>query len=133
MDESAFAVTSTPLLGRLQGEWLPCSLVTNGTPMNEQWLAYGSRTQSGNQTKVVFGGETMVHALMRIDESSSPMAIDYLNVGKGPRVASLGIMELAEDEWRICMARAGAPRPADFSCPAGSGRTLSLWRKKGGH
>ena len=130
VDESAFELQMTPLLERLQGQWAPTSLVTDGKPMEEQWLAYGSRTQSGNETKVVFGGQTMVHALMRIDDALSPVAIDYLNIGRGSRVVSHGIMEIDGDEWRICMASAGEPRPADFSCEKGSGRTFSRWTKK---
>jgi uncharacterized protein (TIGR03067 family) len=131
VDESLFALASTsmtPLLKRLQGEWLPVSLVTGGKPMDDRWLAFGHRTQSGNETKVVFGGQTQLHALMRIDESVSPIAIDYLNVGNGARVVSLGVMDFVGDEWRACMAKPGAPRPADFSCDAGSGRTLSRWK-----
>ena len=127
-DESLFTLKMTPLVQRLQGEWVPVSLVTDGKPMDEKWLAYGRRTQTGNETKVVFGGQTQVHALMRIDESVSPVAIDYLNIGKGARVVSLGVMDFAGDEWRICMASPGTPRPSDFSCDAKSGRTLSRWK-----
>ncbi len=130
IDESAFTQTMTPLLEQLQGEWLPVSLVTNGTPLQPAYLPYGSRTQSGNETKVVFGGQTMVHALMRLDASTSPVAIDYLNIGKGPRVISLGILELTGAEMRVCMAKAGDLRPSEFSCEPGSGRTLSAWRRK---
>jgi len=130
VDESAFELEMTPLLGRLQGEWKPTLLVTDGKPMNQQWLAFGSRSQSGNETKVVFGGQTMLHALMRIDDSASPMEIDYLNIGKKTRTTSFGIMELVDDEWRICTAPPGAPRPQDFSCVAGSGHTLSSWKPK---
>ena len=129
VDESAFTQRMTPLLERLQGEWLPVSLTTNGAALQNAFLAYGSRTQTGNETKVVFGGQTMVHALMRLDESVSPVAIDYLNLGKGPRVVSLGILECGESEIRICMAKAGDPRPPDFSCERGSGRTLSTWKR----
>jgi len=130
IDESAFELAMTPLFERLQGEWRPTLLVTDGTPMNQQWLAFGSRVQSGNETKVVFGGQTMLHALMRIDESTSPMEIDYLNIARKARTMSHGIMELADDEWRVCTAPPGAPRPANFSCAVGSGHTLSSWRRK---
>jgi uncharacterized protein (TIGR03067 family) len=130
IDESAFALRMTPLLETLQGEWAPVSLVTNGTPMDDQWLAYGSRTQTGNETQVVFGGQKMVHALMRLDESASPTAIDYLNIGKGPRVVSLGVMDFAGGEWRVCMAPPGKPRPSGFSPAAGRGCTLSRWKRR---
>jgi uncharacterized protein (TIGR03067 family) len=130
VDESAFAFTMTPLLERLQGEWVPMKLVSNGTPLDDALLAYGRRTLSGNEMKVVFGGQTMIHARVRIDESQTPMAIDYLNIGRGPQAVTLGIMDWSGDELRVCTAAAGAPRPADFSCGAGSGRTFSQWRRK---
>lgn len=130
IDESAFRLKMTPLLERLQGEWLPVSLVTSGQPLQDAFLGYGSRTQTGNETKVVFGGQTMVHALMRLDESASPIAIDYLNIGKGARAVSLGILDWVGDDMRVCMAKPGDPRPSDFSCDAGSGRTLSRWKRE---
>jgi uncharacterized protein (TIGR03067 family) len=129
VDESVFTHTSTPLLEKLQGEWLPVSLTTNGAPLQNAFLAYGSRTQTGNETRVVFGGQTMVHALMRLDESVAPVAIDYLNIGKGPRVVSRGILDWVGADIRVCMAKAGDPRPEEFSSDPGSGRILSVWRR----
>jgi len=129
-DDLTFTQPMTPLLERLQGDWLPVSLVTNGTPLQDAYLAYGLRTQTGNETKVVFGGQTMVHALMRLDESVSPVAVDYLNIGKGPRAVSFGIVEWVGHDFRVCMSKTGDPRPSTFSCDAGSGRTLSVWRQR---
>jgi uncharacterized protein (TIGR03067 family) len=130
IDESAFTLTMTPLLERLQGHWLPVSLVTNGQPVQDAFLSYGSRTQAGNETSVVFGGQTMLHALVRLDESVSPVAVDYLNIGKGPRTVSSGILEWVGDDLRVCMAKPGDQRPTSFSSDAGSGRTLSRWRRR---
>jgi len=130
VDESAFTLEMTPLLQRLQGEWLPVVLVSSGVPLADAMLGYGVRTTTGNEAKVVFGGQTMVHAKMRFDESAQPIAVDYLNVGRGPKAISLGVFEWVGDEARFCLAPAGAPRPTDFSCGTGSGRTLSQWRRK---
>ena len=129
VDASTFTQPMTPLLENLQGNWLPISLVNNGKPLPDAYLAYGSRTQTGNETRVVFGGQAMVHALMKLDESTSPIAIDYLNIGKGPRAVSFGIVEWIGDDFRVCMAKPGDPRPSDFSCEPGSGRTVSVWRR----
>jgi len=129
VDESQFVAVMTPLLQQLQGEWIPIELVTDGAPMDSKWLAFGGRTQIGNETKVVFGGQTMVHALMRIAESASPIEVDYLNLGKRSRTVSLGIMDLTGDEWRVCMASPGTPRPMEFSSRRGSGHTLSRWKR----
>ena len=40
-----------------------------------------------------------------------------------------GLLEWVENEACFCMAAPGDPRPTDFTCPAGSGRTLSQWRR----
>jgi uncharacterized protein (TIGR03067 family) len=130
VDTRGFELAMTPLLEQLQGEWAPISLVTNGSPLAESTLPFGSRTITGNETQVVFGGQVMLHARMRFDESQSPIALDYLNVGRGAKGVTLGVIELRGDVLRICMATAGGSRPHDFSCERGSGRTFSEWTRK---
>ena len=129
VDASSFDVPITPLLERLQGEWAAVELDRDGQPMPADWLAFGSRTTTGNETKVVFGGQTMVHAKMRIDEASTPMAVDYLNLEGGHKGrVSLGIMDWVGDEVRFVIAVPDQPRPTEFT--PGRGRTLSRWRRK---
>jgi uncharacterized protein (TIGR03067 family) len=130
VDEAAFALAMTPLLERLQGEWTPVALVSDGKALPKKMLDYGSRTMRGNETKVVFGGQVMLHAKVRLDESQQPIAVDYLNLGRGPRAVTLGILDIHQDVVRFCMAAAGQPRPADFTCEPGSGRTFSEWRRR---
>ena len=127
--EPDFVCRKTPLLDRMQGGWLPVSLITSGSPLGPDMLSYVSRAQSGNETKVVAGGQTMLHALFRLDESASPIAIDYLNIGRGTRTVSFGVLDWVGDDMRICMAKAGDARPADFTCAPKSGRTLSQWKR----
>jgi uncharacterized protein (TIGR03067 family) len=129
-DPSAFGDEVTPMLAKLQGDWLPTELVSAGQALAPAMLAYGSRSMIGAETKVVFGGQTMVHAKVRIDDSVSPIAIDYLSLAGAKRgVVSFGIMQWIGDEVVFCMAAPGAPRPSEFSCAKGSGRTLSRWRR----
>jgi uncharacterized protein (TIGR03067 family) len=129
VDPRAFEEEMTPLLRRLEGDWVPVQLVRDGKPLPEQWLAFGSRTSTGNDVKVVFGGQVMVQAKMRIDDSVTPIAVDYLNLGPHAGTISRGIMEFVGDEVRFFMAQPGSPRPADFDASAGAG-TLSQWRRK---
>lgn len=129
-DVSAFELAITPLMRRLEGEWMPVKLVTDGKPMPDEWLKFGSRTTVGNEMKVVFGGQVMVHARVRIDETVTPMAVDYLNLGgRQAGTVSRGIMEWVGDEVRFHMAAPGQPRPADFTAVPGSG-TLSQWQRR---
>lgn len=129
-DPAAFEVEMTALMRRLEGEWVPVRLVTDGRPLADQLLAFGSRTCVGNEVKVVFGGQVMLHAKVRIDEAAAPIAVDYLSLS-GPRkgTVSRGVMEWIGHEVRFLMAAPGQPRPAGFE-DAATG-TLSQWRRKG--
>ncbi|HEY2431215.1 MAG TPA: TIGR03067 domain-containing protein [Vicinamibacterales bacterium] len=129
-DPADFDVPASPVLRRLEGEWIPVELVMDGKPMPAEWLTYGSRTARGNEVKVVFGGQTMVHAKVRIDESASPVAVDYLTLaGKQQGTVTHGILEWIGDEVRILMAGPGDPRPPAFGAPARTA-TLSRWRRR---
>jgi uncharacterized protein (TIGR03067 family) len=130
VDERGFELNMTPLLERLQGEWMPLALVTDGNPLAESTFSFGSRTITGNETKVVFGGQVVLHAKMRLDESQSPIAVDYLNIGRGAKRVTAGIIELRGDVVRFCIAPAGGTRPTDFSSERGTGRTFSEWTRK---
>jgi uncharacterized protein (TIGR03067 family) len=129
-DPSAFDIELTPLLRQLEGEWVPVELVVDHKPMADQWLAFGARTAVGNEVKVVFGGQVMVHAKVRLDETASPIAVDYLSLS-GPHAGTVtfGIMDWVGDEVRFLMAGPGKPRPAGFDA-GGRGCTLSRWRRR---
>jgi len=129
VDAASFDARMTPLLEKLQGTWAALALDVDGKPMPAEWLAYGARTMEGNETKVVFGGQVMLHAKMRVDETATPIAVDYLNLaGAHKGRVSLGIMEWSGDECRFLMAAPGQPRPTTFA--PGAGLTLSRWRRK---
>ena len=92
----------------LQGEWVPTELVTAGQALKPDLLAYGSRTFTGAETKVVFGGQTMVHAKVRINDAASPIEVDYLNLAGSKRGSiSLGLMTVAGRRGRVLHGRAG--------------------------
>ena len=78
-----------------------------------------------------FGGQMMIHALVRLDESNAPTHVDYYNLDRASEGSiQLGIMKWVDDEVCFCMGPPNGPRPGDFTCPAGSGRTFSQWRRK---
>ncbi|HTM20419.1 MAG TPA: TIGR03067 domain-containing protein, partial [Kofleriaceae bacterium] len=129
-DPAAIDQPMTPLLRRLQGEWAAVELVINGKAPPAQWLAHGSRTMDGNQVKVVFGGQTVVHAAVRIDESARPIAVDYVDLrAKHRGIVSHGILEWIGDQARFLMAPPGAARPSAFTDAPATG-TLSRWRRR---
>jgi uncharacterized protein (TIGR03067 family) len=131
IDESEFAMEMTPLLQKLQGDWVAVETVLNGKSLPEMMLKTGSRSTVGNETTVVFGGQTMVHAKVRIDETQSPAAVDYLNIGGSTKgQVTLGILGWIDGDVRFCIASPGQPRPEGFTSEPGSGQTLSRWRPK---
>jgi uncharacterized protein (TIGR03067 family) len=126
-----FEAVMTPNIEKLQGEWEPLELVTSGTTLQASYLPFGSRSHFGVETKVVFGGQTMLHARMRFNEAAIPLEVDYLNLkGKTAGTISPGLFRWDGDEAVFCIGVPGGPRPADFSCEKGSGRTLSRWKRK---
>lgn len=127
-DPADFPCVMTSTLERLQGEWSPVMLSMGGKALAADMLGYGKRTMEGNETKVIFGGQLMVHALVRINEDANPIEIDYLNLGGPSRNAiSAGILEWSGDIVRFCMGEAGGSRPSSFD--PGKGIVLSEWKK----
>ena len=130
---AAFDVAMTPLMKRLEGEWTAVEFVRDGASMQGDWLAYGSRRTEGNVTKVIFGGQNMLHAKMKIDESTKPLAIDYLHLeGAAQGRVSAGVLRWDGNEVTFHIAKPGDPRPTGFISAKGSGSTLSRWRLKAG-
>lgn len=130
VDPADFALESSPTLARLAGSWVPVRLVTGGEEMRADWLPFGSRTTTGNEAKVVFGGQVMLHVKMRFDESAAPIGVDYLHVhGRDTGKVSKGIMQWVGDEVCFLMAAPGQDRPSDFSSPAGPRLTFSQWKR----
>ena len=125
---AAFDVTMTPQLELLQGEWSCTALVMDGKPMPADWLAHGKRVATGDEVKVIFGGQTMVHAKVRLGDEQM---IDYLSLaGAAKGKISLGRFEWRGDEVCFLMAKAGAPRPSDLSTTSQAGLTFSCWKRK---
>ena len=66
-DAASFDVPMTPLLEARKATGPRSRSCSDGAPLlKADWLPFGSRTTSGNVVKVVFGGQVMVHAKMKI-------------------------------------------------------------------
>ncbi len=120
----------TPELEALQGEWLPLELNRDGQPLPAEYLPHGSRTGTGNEVKVVFGGQVMLYVKMRIDPTQSPVAVDYIHLSNALKgQVGLAIMKWEGEEAIFCSSNPGMARPTTFE--PGPGITLSRWRRKG--
>ena len=104
--------------------------VRNGEVMPEQFAKYGKRIATRSQVTISFGPQVFVNAGYRIDSSTAPKSIDYVqSAGDGVADDQKGIYELDVDTLRTFMSFAGAERPTEFSPEPGDGRMLAVWKK----
>jgi uncharacterized protein (TIGR03067 family) len=126
-----FEFVESPTLTRLAGQWTAVKIVRDGQELPQMMLGAALRSATKNEIRISFGGQTMIHALVRLDESMEPIHVDYYNLdGMCKGAIQHGLLKWIGDEACFCMAAPGHPRPEDFTCPSGSGRTLSQWRTK---
>jgi uncharacterized protein (TIGR03067 family) len=106
-------------------------MITGGKAMERSFLSHGVRITSGTETRVVFGGQTMLHARVRLDESVDPATIDYLYLGgrhKGQQ--AYGLFRWEGEDAVFAIAPPGSPRPHAFASDVANGVLLSRWRRK---
>lgn len=128
LGDDAFVYRPSEAFRKLEGAWAPVKLVRDGQALPAMMLSVGKREGVRNEVKVTFAGQMIVHALMHLDESATPVAVTYRNIGGAAKGKDqLGIMEWRGQEAWFCMAAPGMPRPADFE--PGPSRTLSVWKK----
>ncbi|MBA4107590.1 MAG: hypothetical protein C0485_17780 [Pirellula sp.] len=126
-----FEFVECPTLTALQGEWTAVKIVRDGQELPQMMLRTGLRTARNNEVTISIGGQKMIHALIRLDESTDPMHVDYYNLdGACKGAVQHGVLKWIGGEACFCMAGPDQPRPADFTCPSGSERTFSQWRPK---
>jgi uncharacterized protein (TIGR03067 family) len=130
-DRAEFVFIPNATLTRLQGEWSAVRMVRDGQEMPGKMLATALRSAIQNEVKITFAGQLMMQALVRIDESTDPMRVDYYNLcGSSNGLVQQGILRWFGNEVCFCMAAPGRDRPSDFTFPPGSGAMLSQWRPK---
>ena len=127
--EEEFAYVEGDTIRRVQGVWNGITLVSDGCPVPASMITTGKRIAKKNRLVVSFGGQTMIDALFRIDESKSPIEVDYLHTSGGSKgKLQLGILAWDGDTLIVNMAAPSRPRPTDFQSKAGSMQTVSNWR-----
>jgi uncharacterized protein (TIGR03067 family) len=130
-DCAGFEFVESPTLTKLQGEWEPVKILRDGQNLPSMMLRTGLRTAAKNEVRILFGGQMMIHALVRINEHADPMHVDYYNLdGMCKGLVQHGLFKWSGNEACFCMAAPGNVRPDDFTSASGSGRTFSQWRPK---
>lgn len=115
-------------LNSLQGTWVLVSAVRDGKPSTEDDV---------KRTKIVFTGDrfqfpkevddaTSQRGTIRVDPTKRPRQMDSTSpTGE----VSQGIYEISGDDYKVCFAPPGKPRPTGFASEPGSGFLLQLWRR----
>jgi uncharacterized protein (TIGR03067 family) len=130
-DLAGFESVECATLTRLQGEWSAVKMIRDGQEMPAAMLATALRSSTQNEVKITFGGQLMMHVLVRIDETTVPIGVDYYNIcGSAQGTVQHGIMKWVGDDACFNMVPPGQRRPDDFTSTAGSGCLLSQWRLK---
>lgn len=115
----------------IEGTWKAVSIEINGTsiPAGDVAKIRIENGRDGEWTVLVDGAE-VAEGTSTIDPTVTPKTIDFkITRGNDAGRETYGIYELTDTTRRLCIAEAGRPRPADFSSPAGSGRTLAVFER----
>lgn len=117
-------------MARPEGEWTMESGEIDGQAMPEDMRKTAKRVVKYGETTVTVGGQMFMKAKFVVDPSKKPKTIDYTMTG-GPTEGKtqLGIYELDGETVKFCFSAPGKDRPTDFTTKAGSGRTLSVWKR----
>jgi uncharacterized protein (TIGR03067 family) len=110
---------------KIQGMWAPVSVAKNGVNMPPALLKGLRLTISGN-TLTLTGGGPSQRASFTIDSSKSPKHFDSVDLdGPNRGKKQLGIYELTEKQFKICMGvEGGTARPTAFASTLDNKQTL---------
>jgi uncharacterized protein (TIGR03067 family) len=119
-------------LQAFKGTWRLSSKEEDGKKFSEEEIKDVIATNDGaGNVSVRRGGKVFNEGTVKLDPTQKPKAIDVTFIGgerKGQMI--LGIYEIDADAFRVCVARPGDERPADFSAKSGSGRTLIVYKRE---
>ena len=119
-------------LQAFKGTWRLRSREVDGKTFGEEEIKDVIGTIDGSGKVSVRRGDKVINeGTVKLNPTKKPKTIDVTFTGgerKGQAV--LGIYEIEGDTFRVCVARPGDERPADFSARAGSGCTLVVYQRE---
>jgi uncharacterized protein (TIGR03067 family) len=113
-------------LRRLQGSWRLVSATRDGKPMPKDLVKVFRCTIEGNHFSITRDGRVVEQGVLLLDPANKGL-LD-IQVDGGPKVQ--GIYEVGPDTYRQCYAVPGKHRPRKFEPTAGSGHSLSVWKRE---
>ena len=117
-------------LAELDGTWVLVSGEREGMPLTDNVIKDSKRVCKNGETTVTIQGMLFMKAKFTVDPSKKPKTIDYEIIdGPNKGKTQAGVYELDGDTVKFCFTAPGAERPTDLTAKAGSGRTLSVWKR----
>ena len=116
-------------LQAFKGTWRLSSKEEDGKKFSEEEIKDVIATNDGSGNISVRRGDKEINeGTVKLDPTKSPRTIDVtFTEGERKGQTVLGIYEIEGDAFRVCVARPGDERPAEFSAKAGSGHILVVY------
>jgi uncharacterized protein (TIGR03067 family) len=119
-------------LRAFKGTWGLTSREVDGKKDGEEEIKDVIATFDGSGTCTVRRGDKVIGAgNAKLDPTTKPRTVDVaFTEGEHKGKICLGIYEIEGDTLRVCVARPGDDRPAEFSAKGGSGRILVVYQRE---
>jgi uncharacterized protein (TIGR03067 family) len=116
-------------LRAFKGTWRLSAKEEDGKTFSEEEIKDVIGTIDGSGKVSVRRGDKLLNeGTVKLDPTRSPRTIDVtFTDGERKGQMVLGIYEIEGDALRVCVARPGDERPAEFSAKAGSGHILVVY------
>src|SRR3954467_1205263 len=117
----------------MEGEWDLVDGERDGQKFSEedQKAKPMKREVKDGVSTVTAGGELVIKSKFTVDPGKKPREIDFeATEGAAAGTKIHGIYEFDGDTLKLCLTSADQDRPTDFTAKAGSGRTLTVWKKE---
>jgi uncharacterized protein (TIGR03067 family) len=119
-------------LRAFKGTWRLSSKEEDGKKFSEEEIKDVIATIDGSGKVSVRRGDKVINeGTVKLDPTKKPKTVGVtFTEGERKGQAAPGIYEIEGDTFRVCVARPGDERPAEFSAKAGSGRTLVVYKRE---
>ena len=130
-DGNANEETVAKELQAFKGTWRLSSKEEDGKKFSKEEIKDIIGTGDGlGKFSVRRGDKVIGEATVKLDPTKKPKRIDVsFTKGQHKGQTLLGIYEIDSDAFRVCVARPGDERPAEFSAKAGSSCTLFVYKR----